>query len=357
MADSSVVGNIYRCKPRQARRFIVDCIQAGLVPSLISSPGVGKSTICRSIAKDFRLKLIDHRLSTSEPTDMTGLPRFMPNGRARFAPFEDLFPLEGDPIPEGFDGWMLFLDEANAAPRGVQAACYKIVLDRMIGQFRLHPNVVMVMAGNLATDRAIVNPLSTAMQSRLIHIEMEVDFEQWLEDVALRENYDPRIIAFLSQFPSKLMDFRPDHHERTFCCPRTWEFVQRLVTEPGTNKPRPVDDEMAILLTGAVTSGVAMEFVEFTKVYADMISTAQIRKDPLKCPLPKNTSLKWAVIMHMMEKLDAKSFEDLAIYADRFDLPFQILFYRSALVRQPGLREHPEFGKHAQKIIKYLSAD
>ena len=58
------------------------------------------------------------------------------------------------------------------------------------------------------------------MQSRLIHFVMEVSFTEWLEDVAIKEGYDSRLIAFLSMYPKYLMDFRPDHQEKTFCCPR-----------------------------------------------------------------------------------------------------------------------------------------
>lgn len=352
------MSNMFKCKPRQARKFIIECIQAGLVPFLQSSPGIGKSSITHRIGKDFSLAVIDHRLSTSEPTDMTGLPRFDQFGNAYFAPFVELFPLIDTKLPGDKHGWLLFLDEFNSAPKAVQAAAYKLILDKMVGQHRLHPNVAIVAAGNLATDRAIVNPLSTAMQSRVVHLEMEVDFDQWLEDVAIPEHYDPRIIAFLMQFPDKLMDFKPDHHERTFCCPRTWEFVDRLIStkdsETGAAISKPVTDESAILLTGAITSGVAMQFVQFTKMYSDLVSIHDIRKDPKGCKIPTENALKWAIITHMMEKINDENFKDLSTYASRFDLSFRILFYRSILIRKPELRTHSEFGPAVAEIIKYI---
>jgi len=347
-----MTNSLYHCTPRQARKFIIDCIQAGLVPFLQSSPGIGKSSITRSIAKDFNLHLIDHRLSTSEPTDLTGMPRVNENGESYYAPFSRVFPTEDRKIPKGKDGWLLFLDEFNSAPRSVQAAAYKLILDRMVGEYRLHDNVALVTAGNLMSDRAIVNPLSTAMQSRVIHLEMVVSFEEWLEDVALKENYDSRIIAFLMQFPGKLMDFRPDHHDRTFCCPRTWEFANRLIQ--GKNLAGKAIDDMAILLAGTITSGVAMEFVQFTKVYDQLVTIKEIVSNPKECRLPVETTLKWATVSHMMEKIDAKIFKPLATYIDRFDLSFKILFYRSILVRKPELRTHPDFGPAVGSIISYL---
>lgn len=339
---------IYRCTPRQIRKYACQVLEAGLVPYVQSSPGMGKSSIMRSIADEFGLVMIDHRLSTSAPEDLSGLPTFDARGMAKFAPFADLFPLKDTAVPRGKHGWMLFLDEFNAASKSVAAAAYKLILDRMVGQHSLHQNVVMTAAGNLSTDRAITNPLSTAMQSRLVHLEMEISFEEWLYDVALPQNYDSRIIAFLSQYNSKLMDFRPEHQEKTFCCPRTWEFTNRLI------KGKEVSDHSAPLLAGTITSGVAVEFVQFTKVYNEMISLRDILGDPEHCRLPGDTSLKWVTIAHMMEKVDQANFGDLCTYANRFTLDFRILFYRSTLIRNPDLRQHPSFAKAMSELARYL---
>jgi hypothetical protein len=347
------MSELYSCTPRQVRKFINDILQAGLVPFVQSSPGLGKSSIMRSVGAENNLKLIDHRLSTSAPEDLSGLPEFFTNGngqrRARFVPFGDLFPLEGDTIPEGKDGWMLFLDEFNSASKSVQAAAYKLILDRQVGQFNLHSNVVVTAAGNLAGDRAITNALSTAMQSRVVHLEMQVNFEEWLYDVALKENYDSRIIAYLSQFPSKLMDFRPDHKDKTFCCPRTWEFVNRIISG------RVVTDSDAPLLAGTITSGTAVDFVQFCKIYMDLITIDQILADPAKCPLPNDQNMRWATISHMMEKVDTKNFSQLCTYVDRFSVDFRILFYRSTLVRNPALRQNPAFVGAMATLGKYLN--
>lgn len=62
--------NLYRCTPRQAKRYILECLEAGLVPVLESSPGMGKSSIMREVAQELGLFLIDHRLSTSAPEDL-----------------------------------------------------------------------------------------------------------------------------------------------------------------------------------------------------------------------------------------------------------------------------------------------
>lgn len=340
--------NIYRCTPRQVRQFTIDVMQAGLVPFIQSSPGMGKSSIVRSIAKEHNLHLIDHRLSTSAPEDLSGLPRFDENGFARFAPFADLFPLANHADPKDKNGWILFFDEFNSASKSVQAAAYKTILDRMVGQHNLHDNVAMVAAGNLATDRAIVNNIGTAMQSRMVHIEMEINSQEWMEDVALTENYDKRIIAFLNMYPGKLMDFRPDHQEKTFCCPRTWEFVNRLISG------KEINDSYAPLLAGTITSGIAVEFVQFVRVFNSLVSIDEIINNPLTTNVPNDNSTKWAIITHLMEKVDLTNLDPVMKYINRFDLPFRIIFFRSLLIRNANIKQHPAFIQGMAEMAKYL---
>lgn len=341
--------NMFSTSPRKARGFIEMCVMAGLVPLLKSAPGVGKSSIVKDIAKEYKLKIIDHRLSTSAPEDLTGLPRFTDDGRAVFAPFKDLFPLAGDPIPEGYDGWLLFLDELTSASKSVQAAAYKLILDRQIGQFDLHEKVVIVSAGNRDTDNAIVNSLGTAMQSRLVHLELEPNFREWKEDVALKNNYDFRIMAFLEQYPEKLMDFDPKHKEKTFCCPRTWEFMERLVNG------RQITSDMAPLLSGVISAPVAMEFIQYASLIENMVTVEQILKDPKGANVPEANSVKYAVICAMISQINANVFDQMTTYAERYPLDFKILYYRAALQRDQSLGRHPTFLKALSAISQYLN--
>ena len=52
----------YTVTPRQARKFVVRCMMAGLVPFIEGNPAIGKSAVVASIAKEYDLEMIDHRL-------------------------------------------------------------------------------------------------------------------------------------------------------------------------------------------------------------------------------------------------------------------------------------------------------
>jgi len=340
----------YTVTPRQARGYVIKCMMVGLVPFIQSSPAMGKSAMVASIAKEYNLELIDHRLSTSAPEDLSGLPHFLPDGTATFAPF-DTFPTEDTPVPPGKDGWMLFLDEFNSASKMVQAAAYKLVLDRMIGLKKLHPRVALVAAGNKSTDRAIVNPISTAMQSRLIHLEMDLSFDEFMEDVALAQQWDSRIVAYLNYKKSALHDFRPDHNEKTFASPRTWEFMNKLI------KGNAVLDSDAALYAGAITSGVAVDFIQFTKVYASLPRFVDIVRSPDTIGVPTDSATRWATITHLIENVDEDHFSAVATYLGRFTAEFRVLFFRSLMIQKPHLKQHQAFRQSMVELSRYLHDD
>lgn len=353
----------YKTTPRQATEFIIDCFESPKrnVAFLQGPPGIGKSAIVHAIAKNADLELIDHRVSTSTPEDFSGLPD-MHGPKAVFKPY-DVFPVEGDPLPKGKNGWILFLDEFNAGKKEVQAAAYKTILDRMVGQKKLHKDVYVVAAGNRAIDRAIVNSLSTAMQSRLIHLDVELKFNDFMEDVAIKYDWDSRIIGYLSYKEDKLMDFRPDHQDKTFCCPRTWDFMNGFLKGKTFEYKKLPDgtwyygmEQKAPLYAGTITSGVAVDFIQFTKVGQNMPTIKQIINDPKGTVVPQEPEIQWCTITHCMENTkNDDTFEKITDYINRYDANFRTLYFRSLFVRQPALRHHPVVAKAALELQKYLN--
>ena len=188
-----------------------------------------------------------------------------------------------------------------------------------------------------------------AQSSRVIHFELELSFDDFIMDVAIKESWDVRIRSYLSQYPKKLMDFKPGHTGKTYCCPRTWEFMNRLILD------KEVTDDRMPMYAGTITSEVAANFVQFTKVWRNLISVKDICADPLKCRLPDSTDLRWATIGHMSEHIANDNFEDLAAYANRFTLDFRVLFFRTALVQHPTLRRHPAMINAQVELARYLA--
>jgi len=319
-------------KISQAIEMITSYILAKLVPMLEGSPGMGKSQIVHQIAREYNLKVIDVRLAQCDPTDLMGFPSIQ-GKKAGYVPMET-FPIEGDPIPENYSGWLIFFDEFNSAGNAVQAAAYKIILDRMVGLHKLHKNVAMVCAGNKETDGAIVNPMSTALQSRLVHMELVVDHNEWC-DWGAENGIDHRITDYVRTKPGMVYTFTPDHTDKTYACPRTWEFANRILKTVEFNSPN-----MLQLLAGTISEGVAREFLTFCRIYDQIPKPAELMANPETIPIPQEPSILYALTGTISHNATDANFTRLMKFVKRMPSEFQVFTLRDTIRRNKSMMGH-----------------
>ena len=319
-------------KVSQAVAMITAFIRAHLVPMLVGSPGSGKSQIVHQIAAEYKLKVIDVRLAQCDPTDICGFPMVKGN-KAGYVPM-DTFPIEGDKIPEGYNGWLVFLDEFSSASPAVQAASYKLVLDRMVGNHPLHKNVAIVCAGNLETDNAIVQPMSTALQSRLVHMELVVDAKEW-SDWAASAGIDHRITSYINFKPGNLYTFQPDHTDNTYASPRTWEFADRVLKVMEMDSPH-----LLPMLAGTISEGVAREFLGFCKNFANLPTISEIVQSPDTITIPREPSILFALTGALSHNASMDNMDKLAQFIKRLPLEFQVVCLRETIRRNKEMLGH-----------------
>jgi MoxR-like ATPase len=150
-------------------------------------PGVGKSQVVAQVAALLGIRLIDIRAVLLDPVDLRGLPT-VEQGRAAWA-IPAFLPEDGAGI--------LFLDELNAAPPLVQAACYQLVLDRALGEYRLPDGWAVFAAGNREGDRAVTSRMSSALANRFVHLVFEPDLDDWSQWAMGPGDLRPEVVAFL----------------------------------------------------------------------------------------------------------------------------------------------------------------
>lgn len=311
---------------------IIRAIKSRLVTLLRGSPAIGKSALVHKIAATYGLLVIDLRLAQCDPTDLLGFPHICKDtGKASYMPM-DTFPLEDDPIPEGYNGWLLFLDEMTHADRAVQKATYKLVLDRKVGNKKLHPNCAIVGAGNLDTDNAFVEELSEALKSRLAHLFLQVDNDQWL-NWAAENNIDHRVVSYIRYQPRNLYKFDPNSGATTYPSPRTWEFVHRLI-----QNEEDIPRRMLPLLGGTIGEGTAREFWTFTQIYKELVTVEDILRSPNTAPVPREPATLYALTGSLAQHMTPDNADDLMIYVDRLPAEFKIMTMRDAVRRDQDLK-------------------
>ena len=208
-------------------------LHAGLSVLLRGHPGVGKSTLARELADGLSLPVHDIRLAQREPAELCGV--HFPN-RER----NSLELLPPDWVRAVCDApGFVFLDEINAAvTRLHQAAAYQIVLERRVGPFRFHPDTVVLAAGNLDDDQALVSPLSSALNNRFVHLRLRVDAAAWLRwgEVA---GVHSSVLGYIGSRGSLGADALYDPNgDDAFPTPRSWEMASRLLAHSSEGDSR-----------------------------------------------------------------------------------------------------------------------
>jgi MoxR-like ATPase len=246
------------------------------------APGVGKSSVVRRVAATRGLPLVDVRAPLLDPTDLRGLP-YLRDGVAAWAP--PAF-LPSDPGSSG----VLFFDELNAAPPLVQASLYQLTLDRRVGEYELPPGWRVVAAGNRAEDAAVVFRMPSALANRFVHLDFEVDFDDWVAWAA-ETGIDPLVQAFLRLRREMLLDTRA--MDRGFPTPRSWQMASDALIRFGG-----VDKALDVLI-GIVGEGAAMEFSGFAARALRAERVDAILADPETAILPSDLGDLYALVAHV----------------------------------------------------------
>lgn len=307
---------------------------------LWGAPGVGKSQVVAQVAASLGYALRDIRAVLLDPVDLRGLPR-LNEGRAVWCP--PAFLPDATAPARG----ILFLDELNAAPPLVQAACYQLILDRAIGEYHLPDGWAIVAAGNREKDRAVAYRMPSALANRMVHLQFETDLNGWLvwaQGAGIR----PEVCAFLRFRPKLLHDFDPQTTDKAFASPRSWEFVSRIL-EAG-----PESDVEYELYQGTIGAGTAAEFMGFLSVWRDLPTVDGILAAPDSAPVPVEPAALYATCEALSLKANEATIDALVTYAQRLPAEFGVLLMRDAVCQNTEVVHSPAFTRWAQQNADVL---
>lgn len=333
MVSVTATQEMVTMRPSEITRALIQTFIPQQIPVFIwGSPGVGKSAIIKQIAQTLNRRLRDVRLGNIDPTDVKGLLTIN-NGKAHWA-IPDIWPVGESGVYDNgspWDGWLLFLDEANAAPPLTQAATYELVYDRTIGHtYALPQKCEIIAAGNLETDRAVTHRLSSALARRFEHIYLRVDVDDWVK-WALANGIDTRVIAFIRMRPELLMAFDPTKNEKSFPCPAKWESVSQIIS---TN---PDPDLSYANYCGAVGQGAASEFEGYLEILQTLPNPDLCITAPDKAPIPDQPATLYAISTCLARRASDQNIGRIVTYANRLPNEFSTLLITDALRATPTL--------------------
>ena len=230
------------------------------IPVIIKGPpGIGKTEIVKTIAKQAKLPLYVLLLSTMDPTDVAGLPTIKQvkivdpeTGVERvYTTTEPALNYWAMELLEKGEG-ILFFDEASNAAPAVQAVALSLLQGRTLGAITLPDKVWMILAANGEDTAADGWTLTPPMSNRLLHIDYLPDVNDWIAGMmcnwgeTVAEQKTPhdvkkflaltesrtRVAGFMEQHPDFLLQVPTDPVEagEPWPSPRSWDAVAKTLS-------------------------------------------------------------------------------------------------------------------------------
>ena len=359
-------------KLSDAYRVVKDSIRNKTPVMLWGPPGIGKSSLIHQIAAEMGREVLDLRLAQLEPTDLRGVP--MPDntiGRARwylpaFWPDRavkaterqiEIIDEEGNPqmkteivragcCPLG--PGIVFLDEIEKAPISVKNASLQLVLDRMIGTYKLPDDWAIVCAGNREEDGCFSAPLGAALSNRMIHLEIDPDVEAWAM-WARDNNVCDDVIGFLHFRPEFLYKQTEEH---AFPTPRSWVIASNLIETVEKAKDKKE------LLIASVGKYASQEFIVWQEVYKSVDPEA-IFSGQMPVFTDKEQSFKYAVALaaafHLRKRKNniKKAEEHIYNFLKILTPELRVIFLKQqTLGTMEAMMKHPVFADMVKEFMK-----
>ncbi|MGH3270098.1 MAG: AAA family ATPase [Trebonia sp.] len=279
---------------------------AARVPVLLwGAPGTGKTSSIRAMAEAMGWPCETVIASIREPSDFAGLPIVVGDG-VRFAP-----PAWATRLAQAGRG-LLFLDELSTAPPAVQAALLRVVLERVVGDLVLPPEVAVVAAANPPEQAADGWDLSAPLANRLCHLSWDIDPLAVADGLAggftapvvpeLPEGWEAEqhlalalVAAFLHARPALACapPAEATSAGKGWPSPRTWEMAARLMTAAEAAKA--TDQARSALIRGAVGDGAGVEFLAWL-VEMDLPDPEEVLANPAAFRLPERGDRAYAAL-------------------------------------------------------------
>lgn len=316
------------------------CVERQRPAFIWGPPGVGKSDVVAQVAAARGIELRDVRLNLLDPTDIKGFP--VPDVKKKQMTW-----LPADFLPRDGEG-ILFLDELNQAPPAVQAAAYQLTLNRQVGDYVLPDGWAIIAAGNRETDRANAMRMPSALANRLVHLDFDVNVDDWCEWALDQGDAVPVELLSFIRFRKDLLH-KHEPAERAFPTPRSWTFAGSLI-----NSGISAEVEFE-LIKGAVGEGAAAEFKGYLSVYRDLPTVDQVLLNPKDTPISENAAVKFAITASLAHSTTKDTFPRFMQYVGRMDAEWQVVYVRDAMKRTERaittLKEFQTFAlKHAHLL-------
>ena len=284
------------------------------------------------------------------------------DGCVRMIPHEELGLHIDGPI-------ILMLDEYGKANPAVKNAMLRLMLERKVGSYSLHPDSVVFATTNLGSE-GVGDILPPHARNRMTVVQIKKTNNMDLIEYGINNNWDHSLLGWVKDNPHLMASFEDikDPSENPYIFdPRAQRaaFVTGRSLEAASDilKVREGFDDITLTaaLMGTIGDRGAMDLMAFVSL-SDQLPTLQSIKDsPLTAKVPDSAAAICMVVYRTMSALDKDWINKWMDYLPRLDTEAQAMFANGVRAKnyskQSMVMTNKKFTEWAMKNNHLYTAD
>ena len=326
--------------------------------------GTGKSSMLYDIAKQTGFKPIYFDCTTKDLGDMMipSLQSIEEDGCVRMIPNEELGVHLDEPV-------VVNIDEFGKANPSVKNGMLRLMLERKIGSYELHPDSIIFATTNKGSE-GVGDMLPPHARNRLTVVQTrKTDHMDWIE-WGINNGIDATLLGWVKDNPHLMASFEdvkdpdenpyifhPKQQRLSFVTPRSLHAASDILKQRGAFD----DQTLTSLLMGTIGDRGAMDLMSFVKLADQLPSLQSIKDTPKDAKVPSSAAAVCMVVYRTLAALEKEWLNAWMDYLPRLDTEAQALFANGVRApkysKQSMVMTNKKFTEWAMKNSHLYSAD
>jgi len=242
---------------------------------------------------------------------------------------------------------ILMIDEFGKANTAVKNALLRLMLERKIGSYSLHPDSIVYATTNKGSE-GVGDLLQAHQCNRICLVQVRKSSPQTVIEYGVNNGWDASVLGWLKDNDNVLQPFEdvkdpeenpyifhPRAQRTAFVTPRSLEAASDILKE----REHLDDITLTAALIGTIGDRGATDLMSFVKLSDQLPTLQSIKDDPKNAKVPDSASAICLVVYRTLANIDRDWINAWMDYLPRLDTEAQGLFAQGVV--------HPKYSKGA----------
>lgn len=320
--------------------------------------GLGKTSTIASITEEIGAKLYTVSIPSKGLEYFSGLPDFnLANDLAKYS-ISGVSTVKGttwtvpelianaNHIAEKHGSCVLLLDDLHKLTASSSTIMYQLLLDKSLGDFKLHPKVAIITAMN-DTESAGFSGMESPILDRLSLIKADYNHEYWMHHFGNKLHY--LVASFLKANPQFALETESTSTESS-ASPRSHTYLSNNLELFDKDF---ITQNVLVLASQYMSKEASEAFQKHTIYFNSMDFTAIVKNKTIQtvADLPFGDQLFWPYIVNFLETPEDAAYAIDLINANKSDSQFIGLIAADMFIKYLAIQANKEVSTGIKILI------